>query len=786
MTAFRPSAQPAAAFVHLPIPATRPRALNLGLALALSSLVGASLPAQAQQAADADTKAASATAALGEILVVAERDKALTQAGTATVIGGDELGQRNASDMSDIARYQPLISVPLGASGGGSVWDSTGNTGFNIRGMEGNRVSLDIDGIAVPDAAPKPDGATTNSFGIGRDYFDPETFREVRLDSGTSAAGAGTPGLGGSVAFVTKAPEDYLNETRSSYAEYKLGYDSANGSRSHVLTGAQRVGSVNLLAVAIHRDGEQTENNGSVAANPQDWKSDALLAKLNWTISPEQTLGFTIDAYRRDTDNSYDNKVSTSYPNGVEQESATRRNRFSVDHRYTPAANALFDTLNTRVYFQDAKVEDTTDARYVTGGQTYQRHIETSYNNKSMGLASDASKRLNPSNLLTYGVSYEHIESSRPWTEDRTVIATGAHQYTTKARMADTDTDKVSAYLSDEFTFDLAGHKAVLTPGLRGEYRRLDPTNTGSYAVAVSGAASELTTNSGGYLAPSLSLSVQLTPDLLGYVQYKHGARMPTATELTGTYDSFSYTGAGSGYAVLGNADLKKETSDAFEIGLKGTAAKGLTFSSSVFYTRYQNYIEEVSQALDPVNYPTLTLLYRPENIGKVAIWGAEASARAELGSWAAPLSGFSANLAAGVTHSRAENTDTGATGELASTLPFKATAGLAYDDAAKRFGLALNTVYTASKLAGADVITGSSTAHFEVPAATVFDLTGYWNIAKNTKLNVGVYNLTDKQYWDYASVRSLAAGTTASALAEIQREARPGRNYGMSLSVSY
>ena len=56
----------------------------------------------------------------------------------------------------------------------------------------------------------------------------------------------------------------------------------------------------------------------------------------------------------------------------------------------------------------------------------------------------------------------------------------------------------------------------------------------------------------------------------------------------------------------------------------------------------------------------------------------------------------------------------------------------------------------------------------------------------KNAKLIVGVYNLTDRKYWDYAASRSLAAGTTAASRAEIERYARPGRNVAASLSISY
>ena len=165
--------------------------------------------------------------------------------------------------------------MPAAASGGGSVWDGAGSTGFNIRGIEGNRVSLDIDGISLPDAAPKPDGTSMNAFGIGRDYIDPAMLREVRIGSGTSAAGAGTPGLGGSVAFVTKSPEDYLGDAKVRYLDYALGYSGASAARSHALTGAARLGAVQALAVYVQRSAAAQENMGSVAPNPDDWDSRA-------------------------------------------------------------------------------------------------------------------------------------------------------------------------------------------------------------------------------------------------------------------------------------------------------------------------------------------------------------------------------------------------------------------------------------------------------------------------------------------------------------------------------
>jgi hemoglobin/transferrin/lactoferrin receptor protein len=725
---------------------------------------------------------AQTTTALGEITVTAQRDDTTSRSGTTTTVTADDLTRQAAQNMQNITRYAPLISVPNAASGSGSVWDSSGNTGFNIRGIDGNRVSMDLDGIALPDAAPKPDGTSLNSFGIGRDYFDPETFRAVNITSGTTATGPGSPGLGGSVQFVTKAPQDYVSSERPVYADYTFGYDGSNNMRMHALTGAAHTGNLDVLALLVHREGSEYKSEGSAEANPDVWDSDALLVKFAWSPLAGHKLTATIDAYQASHVRDYLNKTSTLYPEGVDQASTTRRSRFSLDHEFI-GSTALFDRLESRIYVQNAEVADRTDAAYVSGGQRYQRAIETGYFNDSRGLASNAFKQVG-AHHLSYGISVEDTETRRPWNEDRVVLATGAHQYTSKNRMVDTDSTKVAAFARAALVL---ADGLTLTPGLRADWRKLKPKNIEQYVVAVPAASEELRDRSDDYLTPSVELAYKLRPEFEAYAHYTRGTRLPTAAELTGTYDSFSYTGAGNGYAVLGNAGLKKETSNAFELGLRGQPARGITLDASLFYTKYDNFIEYATQPADPVNYPTITQgLYRPENVGEARSWGAEVSTRFELREWSAALNGASVALAAGVQHSKARNTDTGKESELASTLPRKISGTLAWDDPAKRFGAALSVVSTHGKQAEPDVISNVTTARFTVPGATVADFTAYWQIGAHAHITAGIYNLADKKYWDYASSRSLAAGTTAATLADIERQARPGRYGAVTLKLIY
>ncbi|NVI83849.1 MULTISPECIES: TonB-dependent hemoglobin/transferrin/lactoferrin family receptor [Janthinobacterium] len=779
--------QRSAAPVVSPVSARRH---NLVLRAALLGLFAAPLlPVCAQNAAINAGTAAQEPAKLPvfpEIVVNAKQDYE-RRAGTRTVVTADDLERRNVTDMGGIVRYLPLITAPAAASGSGSVWDGSGNTGYNIRGLEGNRVSLELDGISLPDAAPKPDGNTLNAFATGRDYFDPETFREVRIDSGTTAASGANPGLGGGVAFITKSPEDYLGEGRDHYVAYKYGRATADRSNAHTLTGAARLGaSLQGLAVYVHRDGEQTDSRGTTPPNPDDWHSNALLSKLVWTLPGEQKLDLTVDMFERKNKRDLRSKVSTYYPTGVQQDSTTKRTRVSLGHDVVLKDFALFDRLTSKVYLQNANTDDKTQGRY-TFGSPAQRSIETSFKNDSIGLSSEAFKQLNADNALLYGVQLEQLKTRRPWREDRRIIATGQHQITNKNRMADMDTSKLAVYVRDDLSFDLAGKKAVLTPGLRADYRKDAPKNLQGYAIGVPGASKEVRKQSDTYFTPSLSLSVEVLPQMNAYATVTRGTRLPTAAERTGTYDSISYTGTGRGYAVLGNANLRKETSQAYELGLKGDVVKGLSMHASVYQTEYKNMIEYVMQEDDPVNYPTITQgLFRPENIGNARTWGAELTLRAELGAWAPAMQGYHVDLATGVAKGRSFNTLTGDSGGLASVAPAKSALTFGYDHVGELFGLALTAVHAGDKQAPNDLLMGTTAPRFTVPSYTVFDLSTYWNVHKNAKIVVGVYNLTDRKYWDYAAARSLSAGTTAANRAEIERYAKPGRNVAASLSVNF
>ncbi|THJ33466.1 TonB-dependent hemoglobin/transferrin/lactoferrin family receptor [Lampropedia aestuarii] len=719
----------------------------------------------------------TATATLPEVHVEAVQEEPAQ--GRSTELSAEDLNRQGTRSMADVVRNQPLVSAPTIASGSGNLWDGAGTSSYNIRGLDGNRVAIEVDGVALPPVENRPDNNSNNSYANSRETLEPELYSLVRIESGPTAAGqGGASGSAGRVRFATKSPEEFLTGHTTTYGSYKGGYLSSDKSRMHVLTGAAKIGEIQALGMYVRRDGEQQKSRGDVPPNDKDWSSNAVLAKFVWGSQTNNRLGLTIEHFDRDTELSNANKITASLPRSPRQDANDRRTRISLDNRFEASDIAAFDVLNTRVYYQQAQAKnDTYVPQTVSLGVPISRSLYTNSKNDSWGVQLDASKRLDGQHLA-YGLNLSSTDSKRPWEEVRTNLNTGAESLTVKDRAASAKTSQASLYVRDTLSFELGGRKATITPGVTLQHSRIAPKDAGRYAEGSPAAAGEVHKQSSTNLLPSLGLSLELQPGFEAYGQYSRAVRQPASSELTGSFEN-----PGTGYAVLGNPDLKEEKSDNFELGVRGALVPGVQLDASVFYNRYSNYIEYTNLGVDP-NLPQFGLfVYRTENLGKVNIWGSELATRFELGEWMPSVQGLSATLAGGWSQGTTRNTRTGQKSWLPSALPAKVVGGVAFDDPGERYGLGLNVTWVRAKQAPtSDALTGNNTERFKVPSATTLDLAGYWNINKHVTWRAGIYNLTNRKYWDYASVNGLAA----NASNDIQRQAQPGRAFGTSLEVRF
>ncbi|SDB92000.1 TonB-dependent hemoglobin/transferrin/lactoferrin family receptor [Acinetobacter boissieri] len=723
------------------------------LAMCLAILMGAGASTTVF-AADSNTE----STALPVITVYAEQKNTVPE--SVVTIDRTNLDRTGATDMASIVKYLPLVNAPKAASGSGNAWDGSGTTGYNIRGVDANRVGLDVDGVELASATPEPDGAKGNSYSSGRDFIDPEMFSSVSVVSGTT--NPNSEGIGGRVTFKTKSPEDYLKNGKQVAGTLKSGFSSADSAWFTSATGAVGNDVVKGLVAYSHRDGHAIESNGTLSTNPSDWTSDAILAKLLWNITENQKIGFTFDYYKKQANNFISaDLLSSLYPQGATQTIDGQRNRYALDYRFTPEDFVLFDRLDANAYYQATKNNNRTYAYYSTG-KGY-RTIYNNYTEDNYGLLLNALKQVN-NHKITYGLSVNQINSDRPWQQynpNGTV--------TVQNRMVKSDTNKYALYVSDTMQWQLAGRDFKITPGLRYQFEKFDPKNSSSVLTSAA-KANQLSKVNNDYYAPSVTLEYQLSPNYYTYAKYNRGARVPSATEMVGTFDQTTYS-------ILGNTDLKKETSDAFEIGLKTTPVEGIHFDVTSFYTKYKNFID-YKQLETPVGTDRFT--YQIQNVANVNIWGGEVSFRADIGKFVEQADGISLALVAGTTKGVSKN-NSGVKGGVNSVQPKKASLTFAYDDPAQKYGLGFTTTAVDSKKASQDSSIVSSTGSYKtVPGYVVNDLTAYWNANKYMTFNVALNNIFDKKYWDYATVATL---TNTSA---IDRATLPGRNVVASVEFKF
>ena len=729
------------------------------------------------------------------------------QAGNKTTITASELQRRGANDFGSIMRYEPLISA-TGASGGSSSgksgFDRAGYTGYNIRGLESNRVGMDIDGIPIPDATGRPYVSRTgnNTFGIGRDYIDPYMFGSVDIEKGATAVDQPNTSIGGNVSFHNKTADDYLSSSKNTYFGYESGYDSANRSWHNGITAAAGDDELRGLFVYSRRDGQETENNsGVIDAYPSNWHSDAFMTSGIWQPNDQHKLSASFDYYHKTNHSHYDSWDTSGNTvwGTAQQQSDTRRWGINLADEWTPY-NELIDTLTTRVYWQQTQAHDNTF--YPTSASAYGT-VYSDYNVDTYGFDTRATKNIGR-HELSAGFNARLDDSERPFRQNPTPSTFTA---ITKPQ-SDSRTYAVAGYLQDKINFDLDSHNFAVIPGVRVMYQSTKPKNLDSLTANSTVLTEEQVqalygkTNSDTEVLPSLTFQYDLTPALTTYLQYKRGVEFPTTSQLYGSWNLGANYIPGAQYALIGNQDLKTETSNNFEWGLKGQPTDGITINTSAFYNTYKNFIAytRYRRAANPekfVNVPSnIATTYQVENRDKAYIYGVEIATKVNYGTWFPEVDGLSSTFAFGYNQGKSKSSYLGDRYiDLESVSPMKAIVGVAWDDKTRGYGAALTATFVKGKRAtdtnreayantGAP-INDASSEYMRVPGYGMVDATAYWQATKNVKLSGGIYNITDRKYWDYLSSRQLNSDT-AQDRNDINLAVMPGRSFQLGVNVDF
>mgnify|MGYP001134360288 FL=1 len=222
-----------------------------------------------------------AQAEIEPVVVTADRnaqtlDKA---APNVSVIGRKTLNQASAQNLDDIVMYESGVSVP-------SDNNRRGHAGINIRGIDGNRILMMVDGVRIPESYA---GGGSNGAISGRDMVESDTLKQVDIVKGPYSALYGSDALGGVVNMVTLSPSDFVDEGKRGHFGLKHGYRSRDRSHGVTATVAGFHENAEGLLMLTRRQGHETENMGSdtsystarTATNPQKNNAYNILAKGN-------------------------------------------------------------------------------------------------------------------------------------------------------------------------------------------------------------------------------------------------------------------------------------------------------------------------------------------------------------------------------------------------------------------------------------------------------------------------------------------------------------------------
>lgn len=721
-------------------------------ATAILSL-GAVAPAFAADAADA-ADAESATR-VEQVVITATRTEKRTDEVpvTASVISAQEMDERLVTDIKDLIKYEPGVSVrsgPARFNAAGSGLGRDGNAGFNIRGLEGNRVLIQVDGIRVPDSF---DFGGQN---VGRGgYADLGLIKSVEIVRGPASALYGSDGLAGSVSFFTKDPEDFLHGDRAWAAEARAGYASADESTYGSLLFAGGVGAWQGLVSYTQREGSEQETMGSVGgvglnrtiADPQSFDSSSLLAKLVFTPIEGHSFRLTYDRFESSMDADVLSRVVSSGPTltyKVLAQDETERDRVSFDYRFT-GGEGLIGTARLGAYYQDST---TTQFTFEDRSSTDRTRLNT-FDNQVWGVSAEFTSEFQTGNLT------HNIVWGGDWSQTRQeqirggTVPTPPDVFPSRA-FPNTDYTLVGLYVQDEIR--LMDGRVALYPALRFDWYDLSPEDdalyTGPAPVGQSDSA----------LSPKLGVVWEITDNVQMYGNVGLGFKAPAPSQV-----NTSFSNPLQGYASISNPDLKPEKSQTAEVGLRWSSER-LFVQASVYTGRYEDFIsrEAVSGsfALPP-------LIYQFVNFSEVEISGVEAKARLVLDeSW---------SINAAISSSTGDRETATGSAPLTSIDPLKFAAGLNWRAPSGRFGAELSLLVSAAK------DEDRAGANFAPNGFGVIDLTGFWNVTDNVILRGGVFNLADEKYIYWSDVRDVAPTPPIS-----QRDAftMPGRNFGISLTL--
>lgn len=703
---------------------------------------------------------------------------------TVTVIDQERIADELATDARDIVRFEPGVTVRRAPARFGAALGTTGRAGnedFNIRGIGGNRVLIQVDGIRTPQ------GFSFGAQDVGRgNATDVGLIKSVEILRGPASALYGSDGLSGAVSFVTSDPVDFVEGENSFGGFARAQYSSADQEFSETIALAGKTGNFSAMLAYSRRDFEELDNEGTInttgstrtTPNPQDGESNAFLGKLVWDKGTHR-VRLTGEYLEREV---FSDVLSGRGPvflfgptpswivDSLTAEDETKRTRASIDYTYDVGddGSGLIDYAHLAAYWQDGKdTQFALEERSPVGATP--RPDRTRFNrfdNEVFGAVADFRSAFHTGSIkhiLSFGgdISKTRQEGLRDGTEPPFGEVFPSRAFPV------TDFTLGGIFLGNAIEF--GDGVVTLYPALRFDFYDLDPT---ADPLLPSFAA---TGQDGSKLSPKFGAVIKLGEDVRLFSNYARGFRAPTPSQVNNFFENLAF-----GYTSAANPDLKPETSESFEAGIR-YATDDIQLTVTAYTADYDGFIEQIitsgtGTATDPS-------VFQFVNFDSVKVQGIESKASYEADN------GFRARFA--IAFADGEKTSPeGDISSLGSIDPLNAIVGVGYREPTGAFGGEVIVSYNARKEANKTINVCDGPC-LRPQESAIIDATAFVRVTDNVKIRAGIFNITDKKYALWSDVRGLSLardefGRQILIPGNADAFTQPGRNASVSLSLSF
>ena len=712
--------------------------------------------------------------------------KSIKRDATIEKIEATDIDTNQIKDMEGIVKYIPGVNVSKGD-------DRWGSSGFNIRGLDEDRVAITVDGVPQGETLKNEGGQAYGYFKGSRNGVDIEALKRVEIVKGADAILSGSGALSGAVSFTTKDPSDFLAaEGNDTAVGVKLGYSGNNNEQIGSLSLANRTGNLESMIMYTQRDSDEYESYDMDALDiegaareipdPQEHDTTSYLAKVIYHISENTEVGVVASQYKTETMTDAQSFNGGWYSNRIgDDTSDTKRIGVFLNHEQD---TVLFDRIEVAYNDQSIDFEAKTTQHVTYDFGPFFRADEDRIDSRNfdqdvMQFTVDLVKSFELAETqheLTYG--YEHLDKDfanyRRRAKNSNYDDLGWVEADNGALVPKSESQTHTVYALDTFE---------VTPGtqIRLGARFDDITYDAHEDEYFSDELELLTEISFSEFTWTVGVEHEINSDLSIEAGVSTGFRAPTIEEL------YIAGGTPDDITSMPNPDLEAEYATNFDVALVGNAG-ALDYRVGVFFSDYKDFIENVrvertnpeTGLPDPDGYLT------PMNTADAEIKGLELALNLDLNQFG--LTGFNTSLSAAYTDGEEDNGD-----PIFSVQPFNAVWSVEYS--ADNWGVAMYTNFTKGKdkddAYNTDAEDGSRTYPLYLSnTATVIDLAGYYNVTENITLRAGVNNLTDKEYFLWDNVRFVDQADMRPGIGVdgdgVNRYSESGRNFEASINVMF